>query len=152
MRLRWVGDSRDYVKWDCVFQSADGRFVSYVPMLRRIVDSKCKHSQPQEHFDLMKSFEPFGEPFPDRFSVFDFGGREYSRIATDEYFQSVIQRLQRMQQPHRVLAFIDPDAGIKFGRAAKDEHLNEKNFRAVWDVLKSGDKLVVHQHASPTSG
>lgn len=152
MRLRWVGDSRDYVKWDCVFGSAGGRFVFYVPMLRWSVDPKCIHPQVHEHFDGRKGLDQFGELFPGRFAVFDFHGGEYSRSVADEYFQSVIRDLEGLQQSNDVLVFIDPDTGIQPGSGIKDEHLRSADLCSIFDALTAEGRLIVYQHASRVTG
>jgi hypothetical protein len=148
MRLRWVGDSRDYVKWDCVFENASGRFVFYVPMLRCNVDPICKHPEVQRHFDQRKSLDQFRELFPEHFAVFSFPRREYSISVADEYFRLVTERIGELQQKERVLVFIDPDTGIEPASGAQDEHLRAKDLFLVWKALRAGDKLIVYQHAS----
>jgi len=70
----------------------------------------------------------------------------------DAYFQSAIEEFQTLRQSHKVLVFIDPDTGIQPGGGAEDEHLRKKDIRSVWEALKSGDKLIVYQHASRTNG
>jgi len=152
MRLRWVGDSRDYVKWDCVLENAKGRFVFYVPMLRRSVDPECKHSEVQMHFDQRKDLKQFAELFRGDFSVLEFQDREYSKRDAEGYFRLVIEELRRLQRSHHVLVFIDPDTGIEPESGAKNEHLRNEDLRSVWKALNSGDKLIVYQHASRTPG
>jgi hypothetical protein len=152
MRLRWVGDSRDYVKWDCVFGNVSERFVFYVPMLRSLVDPTCKHREVQSHFDQRKNLNQFGELFQSRFSVFDFQGREYSGTAADEYFQSVVRELQKHQQLQKVLVFIDPDTGIEPQGGANNEHLRTEDLLSLWGALRPGDRLIVYQHASHSTG
>jgi hypothetical protein len=146
MRLRWVGDSRDYVKWDCVFEKADGRLVFYVPMLRTKVDRDCRHAKVQEHFDKRKNLRQFEELFPGRFIVFD---TEYSKEFADKYFHSVTEKLKEPRS-RGVLVFIDPDTGIEPKSGANNEHLRIKDLRLVWASLLKGDKLVVYQHAPRT--
>lgn len=148
MRLRWVGDSRDYVKWDCVFENANGRFVFYVPMLRNNVDPKCMHSEVQEYFDAQKNLDLLERLFPGRFAVFSSPFPEYSTEAADEYFRNLVEQLRRYQQRWKVLIFIDPDTGVEPPSGAKDEHLRSKDLRFVWEALAPGGRLIVYQHAS----
>ncbi len=148
MRLRWVGDSRDYVKWDCVFENSNGLFVFYVPMLRCNVDPICKHDVVQRHFDQKKSLDQFRELFPDRFAVFDFSCKEYSTKNANEYFRLVKERIHELQRTQRILVFIDPDTGIEPTSGAKAEHLRGRDLSLVWAALRPGDKLIVYQHAS----
>jgi len=147
MRLRWVGDARDYVKWDCVFENADELFVSYVPMLRTDVDPVCRHKKVKDHFDKRKDLSQFGDLFPNRYSLFEFDGEEYSKSVADRYFESVVEKLKEIQREHRVLVFIDPDTGIEPASGAKDEHLRWKDIRLVWGTLRCEDKLIIYQHA-----
>jgi hypothetical protein len=151
MRLRWVGDSRDYVKWDCVFENASGFFVFYVPMLRRDIDGKCRHEEVQCYFDQGKSLDQFGRLFPGQFAVFDFCQKEYSTKDADDYFQSVVLRLSELQKEHKVLVFIDPDTGIEPASGAKNEHLRCADMRLVWKSLRPGSRLIIYQHASRTT-
>jgi hypothetical protein len=148
MRLRWVGDSRDYVKWDCIVENETSHFVFYVPMLRWSVDPTCKNPQVQNHFDQRKSLKQFEELFPERFAVFDSQMKEYSKSVADEYFQSVIEELARLQRSHKVLVFNDPDTGVEPASGAKDEHLRSEDLCSVWEALEPGGKLIVYQHAS----
>ncbi len=148
MRLRWVGDSRDYVKWDCVHENAEARLVFYVPMLRSGVDPVCKHAEVQRHFDQRKSLDQFRELFPNRFEVFAFPRGEYSTKVAGEYFSSVVTRLSELQRMGKVLVFIDPDTGVEPTSGANDEHVRGKDLRTVWKALRPGDKLIVYQHAS----
>jgi hypothetical protein len=146
MQLRWVGDSRDYVKWDCVFENSEGRSVFYVPMLRSNVDSICKHSEVQRHFDQRKDLDQFEELFPGCFHLFS-PQEEYSTKIAEEYFRSVIDRLKELQRKQKVLVFIDPDTGIEPRGGAKNEHLRCRDLHAVWNALQTGDKLMIYQHA-----
>jgi hypothetical protein len=146
MRLRWVGDARDYVKWDCVFEHARNRFVFYVPMLRKYIDPKCRHPEVQNFFDESKNLESFKQLFPNGFEVF-VCGEDYSVENADRYFQGVIARLQTLQNNYRVLVFIDPDTGIAPKRA-KSEHLRLEDLSTVWHEIKSQGSLVIYQHAS----
>jgi hypothetical protein len=152
MRLRWVGDARDYVKWDCVFGNAGGRFVFYLPMLRRTVDPRCRHRQVQDHFDRSKDLANFGALFEHRFEVFEFGGREYSKDVADEYFKIAIERVKQLQEREKLLVFIDPDTGLEPNSGGKDEHIRVKDLWAVWEALLPRSLLVLYQHASRTKG
>jgi hypothetical protein len=152
MRLRWVGDARDYVKWDCVVEHANGRYVFYVPMLRSSVDPACKHSVVQDHFDRRKNLDQFQELFPERFAVFIFPLKEYSKKNADEYFFSVKSRINELPRAKGLLVFIDPDTGIEPVSGAHEEHLRARDIRSVWESLLQGDKLVIYQHASRAEG
>jgi hypothetical protein len=152
MRLRWVGDSRDYVKWDCVYENSEGRLVFYVPMLRSDVDAVCKHAEVQRHFDKRKSLDQFHDLFPDRFEVFVFPRSEYSTKIASEYFSSVVIRLRELQRKGRVLVFLDPDTGVEPTSGASDEHVRGNDLRTVWTALRPGDKMIVYQHASRSAG
>jgi len=151
MRLRWVGDSRDYVKWDCVFEKSVGYFVFYIPMLRASVDPKCGNEKVQQHFDQRKDLKQFQDLFPGGFDVFMFGNREYSTLFANEYFESVISRLSELQRTQHVLVFIDPDTGIEPQSGARDEHIRLKDLQLVWHSLRATERLIVYQHASRNS-
>jgi hypothetical protein len=150
MRLRWVGDARDYVKWDCVFEHSNGRYVFYVPMLRQKVDSRCRHPEVQCHFDQRKNLRQFSDLFPGRFDVFEYSEQDYSKALAEEYFGLVRKRMAELQNEHKVLVFLDPDTGIEPEGGGKDEHLRMKDLGFLFGSLKSGDKLIVYQHASRT--
>ena len=150
MRLRWVGDSRDYVKWDCVFKNSSGRFVFYLPMLRRNADATCRHPEVQDHFDQSKDLDQFRRLFPNRFAVFSFSGREYAVEDADEYFGSAVVELAKLQRTQSVLIFIDPDTGIEPVSGGRAEHLRSRDFCLVWESLRPRDRLIVYQHASRT--
>jgi len=60
MQLRWVGDARDYVKWDCVYREATtNTFVYYVPMLRDTGWSLHVHPAVQQFFNAQKDLKHF---------------------------------------------------------------------------------------------
>jgi hypothetical protein len=147
MRLRWMGDSRDYVKWDCVFENAKGRFVFYIPMLRDEPNKRCMHREVQNFFDQKKSLYDFKALFPHGFEVFEFG-KDYSKRDADSYFQLVTSRLTEIQQQHGVLVFIDPDTGVEPISGPADEHVRLKDLGTVWRKLRPKDCLVIYQHAS----
>ncbi len=148
MRLRWVGDARDYVKWDCVFEHAEGRFVFYLPMLRSASEPRCRHPQVQEHFDRQKELDQFAGLFPGRFAVFKSPHEEYSTRIASSYFLHAARELKAVQLSHSVLVFIDPDTGVEPAGGAKDEHLRIADLRMTWNALQVGDRLIVYQHAS----
>jgi hypothetical protein len=150
MRLRWVGDSRDYVKWDCVYQNGKDYFIFYIPMLRTKVDSSCVNLNVQSFFDSRKRLDQFGELFPGRFEVFVHEG-DYSWHIADDYFRSAVTRIEELPRDRNLLVFIDPDTGIEPKSGAKDEHLRERDLQSVWRALRPKDKLIVYQHAARNS-
>ena len=146
MRKHWLGDSRDYVKWSCVYRTAgETHFVLYVPMLRP--DSfGGDNLEPavRTFFEEFKDLNTFERLFHGRFEVIE---GEYTKADSDEYFSRVKSRLAKLQENSPVLIFVDPDTGLA-PRRSKDEHLQIKHYEELTSSLKSGDRLVLYQHAS----
>ncbi len=45
------------------------------------------------------------------------------------------------------IVFLDPDTGIS-GKRPTEKHVTKSEIEAIWNTLKSGDWLVVYQHAN----
>ena len=151
MRKQWVGDSRDYVKWSCVYRVAGQQsIVLYVPMLRPdIFAGENLEPAVQVFFDELKSFNIFSRLFPGRFHSIE---AEYTKSDSDEYFEDVLRRLIELQKQNPVVVFVDPDTGLEPISGSKDEHLQIRHFRKLASALCSGDRIILYQHASRDAG
>jgi hypothetical protein len=149
MRKQWFGDSRDYVKWSCILAEA-GKDLSviYGPMLRpdSLLGEKLD-PKVTSFFDKHKDFSVLAELFPAGFTYLP---DRYEIKFSDEYFNVLTTRIAAAQLKSQVLVFLDPDTGVEPKTRAENEHLRECDIRRVCELLRSGDKLVVYQHASRT--
>jgi hypothetical protein len=147
MRKQWFGDSRDYVKWSCVRAEAGDTFaVVYGPMLRNDSFSGEKLDQGVvDFFDRHKDFSALSELFPAGYEhLLDI----YERKKSADYFDRLARLIRRVQNHSQVVVFLDPDTGVAPKSGAGDEHLNHGDIRKVCELLRTGEKLIVYQHAS----
>jgi hypothetical protein len=163
MRHHFYGDRNDVWKWSVVLNATESsktpRSVVYVAMI----------TQEQGHvFDPVPNARPDVEEFfaAER-AEFDKGpvrhvGRvrglfeklgmsidiidaRYTHPGRVRYFQTVTDLLQRRPTARRDVVLLDPDTGIEPGKP-DDTHVCLEQLRAVLDVLRPEDTLIVYQH------
>jgi hypothetical protein len=150
VRKQWFGDSRDYVKWSCLRKEATNEHaVIYGVMLRPdSFEDENLDKAVVEFFDQQKDFGALGKLFPKGFKIFE---RIYQGRDAKEYFHDLQLLIAETKSEGNVLVFLDPDTGIEPRGKPGNEHLRIEDIRSVCELLSSGDKLVIYQHASRAS-
>jgi hypothetical protein len=145
MRKQWFGDSRDYAKWNFVFNEAlPDTTICYIAMARP--DDLPEHINPvvRSFFDRYKDLDLVRTMFDGRYlSILS----EYRIAASDSYFCEAIKLVKDAQAERTVTVFIDPDTGIEPKGRASDKHVRLVDLQKLSNLLKVGDKLIVYQHA-----
>lgn len=154
MRDIWYADNRDLVKWGVLLELATMygiRRVLQIAYYRPsefgpvVIDGQEYPIRPEvlAHFRNLRnipglhsdvSVTVFDRPFLDR--------EEYREAATR--FISAFHG-----QPS--IVFLDPDTGLEPQNPAP-EHVLEKEAKAIWEAMKTGDMLVFYQHQTNLKG
>jgi len=151
MRDTWYGDQRDLVKWGTLAHLAERESLDVVqvpflrlgprpPLQNRNTESAIS-PQVWAFFRDVQAVQALGDRLGRRIIVvdciFEPGHRE-------EYRQQVVTELAG--RPQKKVVLLDPDTGIEPERATP-KHATVEDVKAVWEVLKQGDWLVLYQHA-----
>jgi hypothetical protein len=155
MKDQWYADKRDLVKWSVLYHLAHDNNINIVLQIAFYrpseYDSVFLGEQekpiPQEvllHFRNWKSVKQIKSNFQiDVFSkVFD--NRE-------DYLKDVLSKLQEYSDK-KLLVFLDPDIGLEPQNSGSKEHVDEKEAKRIWEVMKKDHILVLYQHKDNRSG
>jgi hypothetical protein len=145
MRKQWFGDTRDYVKWSFVYSEASpNASVCYIAMARPDEIKGTVHPTVIRFFDKSKDLGLVREMFSEHFLALLDG---YGKAQRHEYFDQAESLIKEGQSMDRVVIFIDPDTGIEPPSGGDSRHICLADLRRLCDLLRSGDKLIVYQHA-----
>jgi hypothetical protein len=145
MRKQWFGDTRDYVKWSFVYSEASpNASVCYIAMARPDEIRGTVHPKVKSFFDTYKNLGLVGEMFNGRFLALLSDYRKAERI---EYFERAESLITQSQAKGTSAIFIDPDTGIEPPSGGVSKHICIADLKRLAGRLRSGDKLIVYQHA-----
>jgi hypothetical protein len=145
MRKQWFGDTRDYVKWSFVYSEASpNASVCYIAMARPDEIKGTVHPTVKGFFDTYKDLGLVGEMFKGRFLALLNDYRKAERI---EYFERAEGLITQSQAKGPAIIFIDPDTGIEPPSGGHSKHVCIADLKRLAGLLRSGDKLIVYQHA-----
>ncbi len=156
MRDRWFSDNRDLVKWATLTHIAlerDLQSILQVPYWRR-EDSRPRFSFKGESlaipdkvwkfFRNIHSITRLGLEVGVSIKVVD---KEFNPDHRDTYLSEIKTNIQHTSRP--LALFLDPDTGLQPKRCCP-EHTAIGEIQALWPVLKTGEWLVLYQHARHT--
>lgn len=153
MKDTWYADQRDLLKWSALAYLAQRQsldLIVQIPFLRPgdrpfLRDRNAEISIPPEvwnFFRNVRGVRSLGKRLGRCVIVFD---EEFVPRKREEYRHRIAAKLAMLSKPKVVL--VDPDTGIE-PKEAKPEHATKDDIRAIWNVLKPGDWIVLYQHAS----
>jgi len=154
MRDLWYGDKRDLVKWTVLVHLADRHRADRIVQVAYHRESKYpsvtiggeKVKIPNavvEHFrDIAKAAMI---PCRAAVSVLDIPFQD-----RETYAQSVASSLKFFSQ-EKCVVLLDPDTGLAPVHPTM-AHVLDTEVRAIWEMLKSGDILVLYQHQTNRRG
>lgn len=152
MKGIWYGDRRDRVKWGGLVYLVRSFGISHIVHISYFRDGQ----RPELEVDGQR--EPLPKEVWSHFSDLKNIDRLADRVnlkvipmstlfcpsLRERYVQEVIAELDKAPRP--LIAFCDPDTGIA-PREPKPEHVAKEDLESFWVALRSGDVLVVYQHA-----
>ena len=149
----WYGDRRDWVKWGTVLHLVRRHripTVVQVAFLRRPLLTSDDGQWPiadeiWQHFRSLHQIRERGRRCQLDVAVFD---TLFDHKRRDDYMRAVIRELEARLGPKLVL--LDPDTGVAPARLGA-EHVRVEEIHRVWQVMRSGDWLVLYQHQSRDS-
>jgi hypothetical protein len=146
MRKQWFGDSRDYVKWNVIYEEANANaIVCYLAMarpdeIRGQIDPTVKAFF-EKYKDLGLPRDLFDGRFRSLLTNYDVG-------QSTEYFNEAERIVRVAQSEGAIVIFVDPDTGIEPRKSnATNKHISLSDLRRLVGLLRHDDKLIVYQHA-----
>lgn len=152
MKGLWYGDRRDRVKWGALVHLARCHKIQCIIQvayfrqgeLPKLETNGREFDLPHEvwsHFSDLDHIMRLGEACHLSIHVFD---TEFETRRRKEYVSALACYLRGVQSPR--IVFLDPDTG--FG--TKAEHVTRDDASQIRSSLRSGDLLVLYQHADRT--
>jgi hypothetical protein len=153
MRTEWYGDRRDLVKWGALVHLCSEHNLKSIVQVAFLQESKKpdallvddKSAQfPQEvweHFRDLHHIQHLAKKTGLKIEILD---GPFAHEKRQRHCEEVCSTLARINEPKAVL--LDPDTGIE-PEQANGKHVTVKEIKDIWRVLKTGDWLVLYQHA-----
>lgn len=156
MRERWFADDRDLVKWatlaalaerhglGSITQVAYRRASETVPTIE--IDGTATPVGPHvwKFFRHLARIRELGQDIGVAIDVVD---EVFAPNQRKAYLDAVLHHLSGAARPR--LVFLDPDTGLQPDRPSA-EHTTRDEVVACWAALRSGEWLVLYQHARRT--
>ncbi len=153
MQAGWFGDRYDHLKWSVLLRLASKeQAILYVAMLRG-TDQKQRAIRLCDP-SVMAYFKSLGCPCPkptlERIVELDARIKLFATRLPEKgeerrrYFREVCELIGQVGR-NSFCVFLDPDTGMAPDGSGK--HVSYEELRMIWDSLRTGDRLVVYQHA-----
>jgi hypothetical protein len=146
MRKQWFGDSRDYVKWNVIYEEASANaIVCYLAMARPDEIRGRINATVKAFFEKYKDLGLPQELFDGRFRSLL---TNYETGQNTKYFDEAERIVRLAQCEGAIVIFVDPDTGVQPRKGkATDKHIGLSDLQRLVGLLRHNDKLILYQHS-----
>jgi hypothetical protein len=152
MRDEWFGDNRDLLKWTTLVEIS--RQYDCREILQALYKRPTKWGQAEFDGKPLEISPDVIQRFRDCTSIHTLKCESRIDVIVDDlndhgrYPENICARIGAWKSGRGVV-FLDPDTGLQpeYG-ACKPEHVRSPDVSRIWNHLRSGDVLVLYQHAN----